>query len=289
MGKFLKNKKIFFFIFLGIFLIASQALALELSWPPSPGPDHIILTESTPLNKLVQYFYEWGIFLGGLAAFIALIIAGFQYLTSVGDPARMKDAMDRIKSTLLGLVLLLGSWLILNTINPELTTLRLPPTRLEDIGQLECGCPKDAVCPDCLDPKENYECVGDENPGDGKKEGICIMKKKEELTCEKAQVFAGPDYDDSEGSDWIHKPGETIEFSAKSVKVFTADGKDCCSDEAYEKGYYGCRCSLQVFSGGWFFGWGCGNMKAIVPGCEKRIEDYTDESIKCIKLIKSPY
>ena len=156
MGKFLKNKKIFFFIFLGIFLIASQALALELSWPPSPGPDHIILTESTPLNKLVQYFYEWGIFLGGLAAFIALIIAGFQYLTSVGDPARMKDAMDRIKSTLLGLVLLLGSWLILNTINPELTTLRLPPTRLEDIGQLECGCPKDAVCPDCPDPKENY-------------------------------------------------------------------------------------------------------------------------------------
>ncbi|HBK72340.1 MAG TPA: hypothetical protein DDZ39_11920, partial [Flavobacteriaceae bacterium] len=76
------------------------------------------------ITYLIAYLYEWGIALGGLAAFVALLIAGFVYMTSVGDPTKMKEAMDRIKSALLGLIFLLSSYLILNTINPELTTLR---------------------------------------------------------------------------------------------------------------------------------------------------------------------
>jgi len=120
----IENKKFFFFVSLGILLIAFPVLALELNWPPSPGG--IQLTDATTLTGMVKYFYEWGIALGGLAAFIALIIAGFQYLTSMGDPGKIKEARDRISSAVLGLVLLLSSFLILNTINPELTTLKMP-------------------------------------------------------------------------------------------------------------------------------------------------------------------
>ena len=75
---------------------------------------------------MVKYFYEWTIAIAGLAVFFILVMAGFQYLTSVGDPAKMKDATGRIKSALLGLVLLLSSYLILNLINPGLTTLKMP-------------------------------------------------------------------------------------------------------------------------------------------------------------------
>lgn len=144
-------------LFLGLFLAFSSAFAewtsLEIDWPPSPGGTD--LTTSSDLTLLVQYIYEWGIALGGLAAFIALLIAGFIYLTSVGDPQKMADARGRIAWALAGLVLLLASWIVLNTINPDLTTLTF-------------GCDTDADCP------SGYICNGDPHPGDGKKQGACI-------------------------------------------------------------------------------------------------------------------
>lgn len=114
---------IFFGIFISLSYTFAQPPGLELAWPPSPAT-RILLTPSTPLPKLVQYFYEWGIALGGLAAFIALIIGGFQYMSSMGEPTRLAEAKDRIKSAFFGLILLLGSWLILNMINLQLTTLK---------------------------------------------------------------------------------------------------------------------------------------------------------------------
>jgi len=108
----------------GMLNFASNALALELTWPPSPRG--LILGDTSQITDLVRYFYEWGVAIGGIAAFIALVWAGFQYLTSAGDPGRMKDALDRIRSAVLGLVLLLASYLILNFINPQLTTLEIP-------------------------------------------------------------------------------------------------------------------------------------------------------------------
>jgi hypothetical protein len=94
----------------------------EVKWPNSPFGTSI--ARCTNVTGMVKYFYEWGIALGGLAAFISLVIGGFQYLTSMGEPARIREAKDRIYSAFFGLILLLGSWLILNAINPQLTTFK---------------------------------------------------------------------------------------------------------------------------------------------------------------------
>ena len=122
------SKKILVII-LGAFIIfpfiATAKKNLEVEWPPTPGMK-TILTPDSGITTFVKYFYEWGIVLGGLAVFIALVIAGFLYLTSIGDPIRMKEAKDRIFSAVGGLVLLLASWLILNTLNPQLTKLEVP-------------------------------------------------------------------------------------------------------------------------------------------------------------------
>ncbi len=121
MKSFKKNKKVLVsLIIIGIFGIVSASSALELGWPSFPGGTQ--LTSTSTLPYLIQYIYEWGIAVGGLATFIALVSAGFQYLTSAGDPTKMGEARSKITSAILGLVLLLSSWLILNTINPELTT-----------------------------------------------------------------------------------------------------------------------------------------------------------------------
>ncbi|MBI2450326.1 MAG: hypothetical protein HYV47_02175 [Candidatus Nealsonbacteria bacterium] len=124
-----------FLIFAGCFIAGYQVSAapLELNWPNSPLGTP--LNESTGLTELIKYLYEWGISLGGLAVFIVLVTAGFQYLTSAGNAGKMKEALDRIRSAVIGLALLLGSVLILNTINPQLTELKIPPFPLES-GEL---------------------------------------------------------------------------------------------------------------------------------------------------------
>jgi hypothetical protein len=284
MKNLIKNKKIFFSIVIfEIFVISLYTLAgepgLELTWPPSPAT-HIILTPSTPLPKLVQYFYEWGIALGGLAAFISLVIGGFQYLTSMGEPARIREAKDRIYSAFLGLILLLGSWLILNTINPQLTSFRLPSEPFGKAGQLECDTDSDC--------SGGYKCT-DQNPGDGKKEGICVKKAEEIPKCEYAIVT----YED--GSERRVNLGEIIEKdgpkSVKSFCIINGQDKSCCDEEAIEKGYYSCKCYLQLFAGKpWYAFWTtCGDLEAVVPGCETRIINYTDKPIHCVKLISSSW
>lgn len=289
MRKFLKNKKfVLFLIFLGAFITGSvlaynTGSGLELDWPPSPGGT--ILTISTPLPKLVKYFYEWGIALGGLVAFIALVIAGFLYLTSMGDPNKMKEAKDRAFSAIAGLVLLLASWLILNTINPELVTLRLPSIDSGKKGQFDCDtdedCPKDGKYK-CTDPERN----------NGIKEGVCLKEEKAKKEATRATVECG----ENTRTTLSLKPGDTKEcVSPANFETFATDEKgneiSCCDEKAKKEGYYGCGGHLHVFSEKRFLWWRntCATREAIVPGCEKRIVDYADTKIECVKFVTSTW
>jgi len=94
---------------------------LNIAWPSSPMGTPF--TGANGIPGLIKYIYDWLIGLGGLMVFITLIWAGVQYLTSAGNPTQMSEARKRIKTSSIGLALLFGSWLILNTINPILINL----------------------------------------------------------------------------------------------------------------------------------------------------------------------
>lgn len=57
------------------------------------------------LNLIVRF--------AGIALFIMLVIGGFKYLTSGGNPEETGKAAKTITTAILGLVLLLGAWLII--------------------------------------------------------------------------------------------------------------------------------------------------------------------------------
>jgi len=105
-------------------------IKLEIDWPRSPG--NTVVTGCSGMTVAVKYFYEWAMALGILATFISFTFGGFMYLTSTGDPAKIKEAKDLIFSSLSGLALLFSSLLILNTINPDLTKLEIP--QMEDFN-----------------------------------------------------------------------------------------------------------------------------------------------------------
>lgn len=117
--------------------------------PCNPGQDPWLVTSTTPptatsssgnyiplveipgvdtgnfLNYL-RDIYNFLISVVGILAMAALVYGGFRYLTSVGNPAAVEDAKDIINSAVIGLVLALGSWLILNEINPDILVLKKP-------------------------------------------------------------------------------------------------------------------------------------------------------------------
>mgnify|MGYP000689848027 CR=1 FL=1 len=125
----------YFGLILTLLFFAFPVLALEVDWPSSPLGT--TLTDDSNLTDFIQYFYEWGLFIGGGVTLLALIIGGILYLTSVGNPAKMKEAKDRIFTALTGLVLLFSIYLILNTINPDLTSLTLPSFEPTDVESFE--------------------------------------------------------------------------------------------------------------------------------------------------------
>lgn len=147
------NKKwlkmtLFLGIFLFLFISFSQiglARELENDYPkiPLPGVGGLSLNDiyealdsgtgpaadtfkDKPLSALILYFYTFSIMLVGIIAFGVIIMTGVKFMASGASPGMRKEAMDQLRAVIFGIALLLGSWLLLNTINPELTLLSEP-------------------------------------------------------------------------------------------------------------------------------------------------------------------
>ncbi|MCD6410712.1 hypothetical protein J7K92_02090 [bacterium] len=105
---------------------ADSGLELEVKYP------NLSQTISPPqsakgyLVDYIKYIFEVAIFLSGIVAFVAFLRGGFSYLTSTGNPSKMQDARDQILAGFLGLIIILGSFILLNTINPQLTEIKPP-------------------------------------------------------------------------------------------------------------------------------------------------------------------
>lgn len=99
-----------------------QAQALQISDYPSFLNLHAGMT----LMELISAVFGFLLIIAGLATFVMIVWGGINYLTSAGDPSKMDDAKSQIFSAVLGLVIILASWMILNTINPQLVELREP-------------------------------------------------------------------------------------------------------------------------------------------------------------------
>ena len=74
-------------------------------------------------------FYQIALALVGVAAFGTMVYGGILYTISAGNSSKQQDAIGYLTSAALGVVLLLGAYLLLYTIDPSLTNLspRVPP------------------------------------------------------------------------------------------------------------------------------------------------------------------
>jgi len=138
-----KKVSIITFSVLFIFLLVPFASARELEVPlPSIGEEATI-TETPILPDYVKYIFNFSVGIAGFIAFLVITYGGVRYILSRGNPASMADANNQIFSGLIGLVVILASWMILTTINPQLVIIS---PALPESGLVEEDTPGVYLC-----------------------------------------------------------------------------------------------------------------------------------------------
>jgi hypothetical protein len=71
-------------------------------------------------NSLIGFILKWAIGVGGGIAFLLILVAGFQIMTSTGDPKRLQAGKELLTSAVAGLILLIFSVFILRIIGVDI-------------------------------------------------------------------------------------------------------------------------------------------------------------------------
>ncbi len=82
-----------------------------------------VYAQGEGLPDYVIYIIQLLIFLAGGISIISLVGGGVVWLTSMGDPGKVKDAKERISSAIFGIIIVFSSSLFLSSIDPSLLEL----------------------------------------------------------------------------------------------------------------------------------------------------------------------
>lgn len=107
----------------GLALPLLAGAALEIDFPQISG---VKPTDNFGPGNWVNYFFVFGLGVVGLAILGTAIYAGILYLTAGDNSGKVTEAKDRLWGALIGLVILMGSYIILRTINPQLVDIKNP-------------------------------------------------------------------------------------------------------------------------------------------------------------------
>ncbi|MDP3696605.1 MAG: pilin [Candidatus Taylorbacteria bacterium] len=88
------------------------------------------------IGECISQIYTVSLSLVGIVAFVQIVWGGFMLLTAAGNTSKTGQAMDKIKNAILGIVLLFSSYLILNTINPDLVNFKFNLEKIEKKDEL---------------------------------------------------------------------------------------------------------------------------------------------------------
>ena len=108
----------------------------------------------TTFANYIVAIYNWSIRAIVLLAIVMVMIAGFRWMMAAGNASIIKRAKDQITSAFIGLILAVGSYALLNFINPSLVRFRgLEIKPLAEFVASSCDKIKDKVtCEQISDP-----------------------------------------------------------------------------------------------------------------------------------------
>ncbi len=106
---------IFFAVGILFFDIASVRSLDYVLLEPIPGT-----SSNADMPSYISGIYKFALWSVGIAAMFMITIGGVMYLTSAGNTSAMGNAKGVITDAIIGLVLAISAWFLLNFINPDL-------------------------------------------------------------------------------------------------------------------------------------------------------------------------
>lgn len=109
------SKVIKFVSTIGAFL-SSATVALAVSPKPLLQPDGNFVNPNIEVQSIPQLIVGWVFALGMILAVLYLMWGGIRWITSRGDKQAVADARKQIIASLVGVVVIAGTFFILNTV-----------------------------------------------------------------------------------------------------------------------------------------------------------------------------
>ena len=111
-----------FLFFLAAFLAPAQA---QVNCPNGTVKSGVCFPTGTglsdrPIIDIVENLMNWLLGLFGLLGIIAFVISGIQYLTAAGDENQAETAKRNMKFSIIGVIVALSGWIIINAIDSAL-------------------------------------------------------------------------------------------------------------------------------------------------------------------------
>jgi len=122
------------FFLLILFLPSILFAAFEVQYPPIPGysPRMTHPVEAETVALYIKYIFDTAVKVIGVIAFFGLVLGGIKYLSSRGDPTRLKEAKDQISACFFGMLILLSSYLLLRQIKTEFVQIAPQPLEMQE-------------------------------------------------------------------------------------------------------------------------------------------------------------
>jgi len=174
------------------------------------------------IGQYIFAIYNISIGLAAILAVIMIMAGGVLWLLAGGSPERVNNAKSYIFTSLIGLILVLSSYLLLQTLNPRLIELKMPAidiltkiettTDIKVVSSLECTsicgaggikeynkdtgscvCNEAVGCCVFLEKSGNLSCIKDQKESDCTKDKMKTEKDPifyiNDINCTKAKYY----------------------------------------------------------------------------------------------------
>ncbi len=186
--------------------------------------------ESDLLAKYIVSIYNYGLTIAGILAAIVLMGGGIIWLTSGGDSGKVSQAKDLISGSIIGLIILVVAWVILNTINPNLVNLTLIKTDTltkvildSDDGIIDDmkNAPVDTSVKWICMPNADMPCSNTAPPSINLDTKICLEKLGAHQSCPLDRIWCcgGSASDQQKSNEYCYgrQPGEDCKLTMTSI------------------------------------------------------------------------
>jgi hypothetical protein len=166
---------------MNIFLIGkafADTVTLQAINPNLPGQSGA----SSSIGVFIANFYTLALLFAGILAFGAIVYGGVRYAAGRGNPTSESEGRSWITNALLGLLLLVGAYIILYTINPTLVSLTVPNLPALNVASSSQGLGN-------LAPSQPG--AGNNGTAAGCSGGTCQNLQNDGLTCKPASQQPG--------------------------------------------------------------------------------------------------